>query len=83
MALWWQSASFLLPEPLRHPEHVDAERMSATCPYHLAEVAQFNWLSEVDWMSSVPADERLVIARMKARSWLRLLHNDVDSRLRL
>eukprot|EP00965_Chrysotila_dentata_P069187 2286572-Pleurochrysis_carterae.AAC.2 len=58
MALWWQSAPFLLPKPLRHPEHVDEERMSATCPYYLAEVAQFNWLSQVDWMSGVPADER-------------------------
>eukprot|EP00965_Chrysotila_dentata_P125510 4149432-Pleurochrysis_carterae.AAC.1 len=66
MALWWQSAPFLLPEPLRHPEHVDEERMSAMCPYHLAEVAKFNWLIQVDWTNGVPADERLVNARMKA-----------------
>eukprot|EP00965_Chrysotila_dentata_P091474 3020629-Pleurochrysis_carterae.AAC.4 len=39
---------------MQHPEHVDEKRMFATCPYHLAEVAQFNWLSEVDWMSGVP-----------------------------
>eukprot|EP00965_Chrysotila_dentata_P020793 688385-Pleurochrysis_carterae.AAC.1 len=46
LGLWWQSIPFVLPEPLVSPKHVDEELWSRTCPYYLAEVAHFNWVSQ-------------------------------------
>eukprot|EP00965_Chrysotila_dentata_P180612 5962333-Pleurochrysis_carterae.AAC.1 len=80
--LCWQSIPFVLPEPLVSPKHVDEELWSRTCPYYLAEVAQFNWLSLVDWMAGVAPEEVLALARAKSGHWLQLLHDEVLSRLK-
>eukprot|EP00965_Chrysotila_dentata_P172422 5689668-Pleurochrysis_carterae.AAC.3 len=68
LSLWWQSIPFVLPEPLVSPQYVDEELWSRTCPYHLAEVAQFNWLSQVPWTDGWRASCLKKVSRSRALS---------------
>eukprot|EP00965_Chrysotila_dentata_P197251 6178081-Pleurochrysis_carterae.AAC.4 len=81
LSLWWLSIPLVLPEQLVSPQFADDELWSRTCPHHLAEAAQFNWLSQVGWMAGVQPEEGLSLARAKSGQWLNFLNDEVLSRL--
>eukprot|EP00965_Chrysotila_dentata_P178631 5899319-Pleurochrysis_carterae.AAC.1 len=65
-----EAAPFILPEPLRQARE---SVVRGNIPHNLAQVLQFNWLTQVDWSAGGTKEATMEHGARVALAWTQLL----------
>eukprot|EP00965_Chrysotila_dentata_P103988 3433738-Pleurochrysis_carterae.AAC.1 len=70
-----ESAPFIFPDPLLT---VSGHFTRYGVPHNMAEVLQFNWLTQVDWAAGVTRDTAAEHGVRTGMAWVRVLRREVE-----